>query len=163
DGTLVADLPGNAEPGRVAPMPGARLAVRRARAEGLLVGVVSNQSAVGLGRLRRAEVQAVNRRVDELFGAFDTWQVCMHAPAAGCGCRKPAPGLVTAAANALGVDPRSCAVIGDTAADVGAAAGAGARGVLVPTRVTRPSEIVAAPVVAADLTRAVDLVLAGMC
>lgn len=163
DGTLVADLPGNRDPARVAPMPGAVAAVRRARAEGLFVGVVTNQSAVALGRLRPAEVDAVNRRVDEWFGPFDTWQVCMHAPADRCPCRKPAPGLVTAAAGALGVDPYRCAVIGDTAADMGAAEAAGARGVLVPTPVTRAREIALAPVVAADLSRAVDLVLAGMC
>jgi carbamoyltransferase len=32
--------------------------------------------------------------VERLLGPFDVWQVCPHAPADGCGCRKPAPGLV---------------------------------------------------------------------
>ena len=40
----------------------------------------------------------MNARVEELLGPFDTWQVCPHAPDDGCGCRKPAPGLVLAAA-----------------------------------------------------------------
>jgi hypothetical protein len=42
---------------------------------------------------------------------------------------------------------------------VAAARAAGARGVLVPTPTTRPEEIAAAPVVAPDLTTAVDLAL----
>lgn len=163
DGTLIADLPGNTDPARVAPMPGARAAVRRARAEGLAVGVVTNQSAVGRGTMSPAQVDALNRRVDQLLGPFDTWQVCLHGPAEGCDCRKPAPGLVNAAAAELGIDTSECAVIGDIGSDVAAARAAGARAVLVPTRATRPAEIAAAAVVAAHIGRAVDLVLGSMC
>jgi ribonucleotide monophosphatase NagD (HAD superfamily) len=50
-------------------------------------------------------------------------------------------------------------VIGDIGSDVEAARAAGARAVLVPTGVTRPEEITAAPVVAPDLIAAVELVL----
>jgi D-glycero-D-manno-heptose 1,7-bisphosphate phosphatase len=42
---------------------------------------------------------------------------------------------------------------------VEAARAAGARAVLVPTAVTRAEEVAAAPVVAADLVAAVELVL----
>jgi beta-phosphoglucomutase-like phosphatase (HAD superfamily) len=59
----------------------------------------------------------------------------------------------------LGVDPRRCAVIGDIGTDVAAARAAGARAVLVPTAVTRPEEVVAAPEVAPDLPSAVNLLL----
>jgi hypothetical protein len=51
-------------------------------------------------------------------------------------------------------------VIGDIGADVEAARAAGARGILVPTPVTRPEEIAAAPEVVRDLATAVDRVLA---
>jgi beta-phosphoglucomutase-like phosphatase (HAD superfamily) len=70
--------------------------------------------------------------------------------------------MVLDAAAELGVDPREVVVIGDIGADVEAAAAAGARGVLVPTPVTRPEEVAAAPVVAPDLRSAVELVLAGV-
>ena len=103
----------------------------------------------------------MNARVEELLGPFDNWQVCPHAPADGCGCRKPRPGLVLAAAAALGVPAERCVVIGDIGADVGAARAAGARAVLVPTTATRPEEVAAAPAVAADLVAAVELALAG--
>jgi histidinol-phosphate phosphatase family protein len=159
DGTLVADVPYNGDPGRVVLMPGAREAVERVRAAGVATAVVSNQSGVARGRIRVEQVEAVNRRVEELVGPLGPWLVCVHGPGDGCGCRKPAPGLIEAAAGALGVDARDCVVIGDIGADVEAARAAGARGVLVPTPVTRTEEVAAAPEVAADLLSAVELVL----
>lgn len=159
DGTLVADVPYNGDPGRVVLMPGAREALDRLRAAGVATAVVSNQSGVGRGYLRVEQVEAVNRRVEELVGPLGPWLVCVHGPAEGCGCRKPAPGLIEAAAGVLGVDARDCVVIGDIGADVEAARAAGARGVLVPTAVTRDEEVAAAPEVAADLLGAVELVL----
>jgi histidinol-phosphate phosphatase family protein len=121
--------------------------------------VVSNQSGVGRGRLSAAQVEAVNRRVEELLGPLGPWLWCPHRPDDGCGCRKPEPGLVLAAARTLGVDPNECVVIGDIAADMAAAEAAGARGVLVPTGATRPEEVAGATEVAPDLVAAVDLVL----
>ena len=159
DGTLVADVPYNGDPGRVVAMPGAREALDRLRAAGVPTAVVSNQSGVGRGWLRLEQVEAVNRRVEELLGPLGPWLVCVHGPGDGCGCRKPAPGLIEAAAGALGVDARDCVVIGDIGADVEAARAAGARAVLVPTAVTRVKEVAAAPEVAADLLSAVELVL----
>lgn len=161
DGTLVVDVPYNGDPGRVRALPGAVAAVRRARAAGWATGVVSNQSGVARGAVTRAQVDAVNRRVDEVFGPFATWAVCEHGPADGCRCRKPAPGLVLAAAAALGVPVDRCVVIGDIGADVGAARAAGARHILVPTPATRPAEIADADVVAADLATAIASVLDG--
>jgi histidinol-phosphate phosphatase family protein len=159
DGTLVHDVPYNRDPDAVAPVPGARRALDRLRAEGLRLGVVTNQSGVGRGLLSGEEVAAVNAEVDAQLGPFGTWQTCPHTPDDACGCRKPRPGLVNAAARRLGVHPEECVVIGDIGADAEAARAAGARSVLVPTPVTRAEEVAAAPVVATDLGRAVDIVL----
>ncbi len=159
DGTLVADVPYTGDPARVVAMPGAREAVERLRAAGVATAVVSNQSGVARGRIRAEQVEAVNRRVEALLGPLGPWMVCLHGPWEGCGCRKPAPGLIEAAAGALGVEAADCVVIGDIGADVEAARAAGARGVLVPTSVTRAEEVAAAPEVAADLLEAVELVL----
>jgi D-glycero-D-manno-heptose 1,7-bisphosphate phosphatase len=101
----------------------------------------------------------VNARVDELLGPFDAVVVCEHGPDDGCACRKPRPGLVLEAARRLGVDPARCVLVGDIGTDVEAARAAGARPVLVPTAVTRPEEVAAAPEVADDLAAAVELVL----
>jgi histidinol-phosphate phosphatase family protein len=161
DGTLVVDVPYNGDPAEVTPVPGALEAVQRLRAAGLRVGVVTNQSGVGRGMLTPEQVKAVNDRIDELLGPFDTWQVCMHAPDDGCVCRKPAPGLVQQGCVEIGVDPSRCVVIGDISADLNAAHRAGATAVLVPTPKTRPDEVFAAPVRAPNLSAAVDLVLGG--
>ncbi len=159
DGTLVHDVPYNHDPAQVAPVDGARAALDRLRAAGVAVAVVTNQSGVARGLLTAAEVESVNRRVEALLGPFATWAVCHHGPADGCGCRKPAPGLVHLAARRLGVAAPRCAVVGDIGADVEAARAAGARGVLVPTPATRPAEVAAAPEVAADLGEAVTRLL----
>ena len=159
DGTLVHDVPYNGDPALVRPVPGALAALSRLRAGGVPLGVVTNQSGIGRGRVTRDQVEQVNARVEELLGPFDTWQLCPHAPQARCGCRKPAPGLVLSAAAALGVPAERCVLIGDVGADVAAARAAGARAVLVPTPVTRPEEIRSAPLVAPDLLSAVDLAL----
>ncbi|WP_156186393.1 HAD-IIIA family hydrolase, partial [Cellulosimicrobium funkei] len=155
DGTLVHDVPYNGDPAAVRPVDDARAVLDDLRARGIRLGVVSNQSGIGRGLLTRAQVDAVDARVEELLGPFETWQVCPHAPEDACACRKPGPGLVLAAADALGVEPWRCAVVGDIGADVGAALAAGATPVLVPTPVTRPEEVAAAPRVATDLADAV--------
>lgn len=159
DGTLVVDIPYNGDPARVVAVPGAAEALDRLRAAGIATAVVSNQSGVARGLLSRADVDAVNARVEQLLGPLGPVLVCEHGPDDGCACRKPAPGLVLQAAAALGLPPERCVVVGDIGADVSAAVAAGARPVLVPTDVTRPEEVDAAPEVAADLASAVDLVL----
>lgn len=159
DGTLVVDVPYNGDPARVLPVPGAARALERLRASGIRTAVVSNQSGVARGLLTTEQVDAVNARVEELLGPLGPVLYCVHAPAAGCACRKPAPGLVLQAAQALGVPAQRCAVVGDIGADVDAALAAGARPVLVPTAQTRPEEVEAAPEVAPDLDAAVSLLL----
>lgn len=152
DGTLVEDVPYNGDPAEVRPVPGAREALDALRAAGIDIGVVTNQSGVARGLLTRDDVTAVNARIEELLGPIATWQVCPHGEADGCGCRKPRPDLVHAAAAALGVPGRRCLMVGDTAADVAAGKAAGVmRAVLVPNAATRPLEIAEARDVAASL------------
>ncbi|SPE62174.1 D,D-heptose 1,7-bisphosphate phosphatase [Streptomyces netropsis] len=161
DGTLIEDVPYNGDPRRVRLMPQARAAVDTVRSWGVPVAVVSNQSGVARGLLDHRRVRAVQGRVEELLGPFALWAVCPHGPGDGCACRKPAPGLIHAACRRLGADPRRVAVIGDIGSDVAAARAAGARGVLVPTALTRPQETAAAPEKAPDLLAAVRLLLPG--
>jgi HAD superfamily hydrolase (TIGR01662 family) len=140
-------------------MPHARESLQRLRSLGIPVGVLSNQSGIGRGILTTAAVEAVNARIDQLLGPFDLWIICPHVPADGCLCRKPAPGMVLTACNRLGVPPSETALIGDIGSDMEAARASGARGILVPTPVTRAAEVEAAPEVAEDLGAAVDLLL----
>ncbi|MEU8011008.1 HAD-IIIA family hydrolase [Micromonospora parva] len=156
DGTLIEDVPYNGDPEKVRPVPGARAALDRLRAAGLRLAIVTNQSGLARGYFTGEQMRAVHARVEELLGPFDAWLVCPHDDADGCDCRKPAPGLVHAAARELGTTASRCVLVGDIGRDVAAALAAGAAGVLVPTPVTRPEEIAAAGWVASDLPSAVD-------
>ena len=114
------------------------------------------------GLISPDQLVAVNAKVDAELGPFDAWQVCVHDDDDRCACRKPRPGMVLAAADALGVPPERCVMIGDTGGDVDAALAANARAVLVPTDRTRADEIAHArdrAKVAASLTDAVSMVL----
>ncbi|MET9765345.1 HAD family hydrolase [Streptomyces sp. NPDC006372] len=161
DGTLVEDVPYNADPDRVRPVEGAREALAVLRARGIRTGVVTNQSGVARGLLTEAEVRRVNHRVDELLGPFDVFAMCPHGPDEGCHCRKPQPGMVLWAAGRICTHPADLVVIGDIGADVEAARRAGAHGILVPTAQTRPEETAHADHVAPDLPTAVRAVLNG--
>ena len=161
DGTLVHDVPYNGDPELVAPIPGVRDSLDRLRRRRIRTGVVSNQSGIGSGRISVAQVEAVNARVEKLLGPFDVWRYCPHGRDEGCGCRKPAPGLVEAACKALRVAPGRTLLLGDLGSDVGAARAAGAVGILVPTAATRAEEVASAPIVAPTIAAAVDDVLAG--
>jgi D-glycero-D-manno-heptose 1,7-bisphosphate phosphatase len=162
DGTLVVDVPYNADPDRVAVMPSAARALDLLRAEGIAIGVVTNQSGIARGIISANDVSRVNQRIDQLLGPFDTWCVCPHCAEDGCGCRKPLPGLIFQAARDLGISPTQIALIGDIGSDMDAASAAGASAVLVPTPLTRLGEVLDAPLVAADLLTAVRMVLAGL-
>lgn len=160
DGTIVVDVPYNGDPAAVVPMPGAIAALDRLRRTGLPIVVATNQSGVARGYFGADDVERVNARVAELLGPFAAVFVCCHGEDDACTCRKPAPGLVFAAARAVGADPERCVMIGDCAADIGAAEAAGATAILVPNERTRREEVAEAPLVAPDLRVAADYVLA---
>jgi histidinol-phosphate phosphatase family protein len=162
DDTIIEDGPYLRDPHGVRPVPGAQEALGRLRDRGLLLAVVTNQSGVAKGLIKPDELDAVNARVDAVLGPFDSWQVCVHDDGDGCQCRKPAPGMVQAAADELGVDTSRCVMIGDTGGDIDAALAARAKAVLVPTDRTLRREISDARMkarVAASLEDAVSLVL----
>ncbi|MCW2712210.1 MAG: putative D,D-heptose 1,7-bisphosphate phosphatase [Marmoricola sp.] len=161
DGTLVHDVPYNGDPGLVAPVDGARQALDRLRAAGVRLGVVSNQSGAGSGRITLEQVEAVNRRVEELLGPFDVWRYCPHDRDEGCSCRKPAPGMVQDACADLDVDPSRTVVVGDIGSDVEAGRAAGAHTLMVPAPATRSLEVKSAGHVAITLAAAIDDILAG--
>jgi D-glycero-D-manno-heptose 1,7-bisphosphate phosphatase len=131
DGTIVFDVPYNGDPDAVRPVPGMREALDRLRRAKIPIGVVSNQSGVARGTITIDQVEAVNRRIDDLLGPFDAWLYCPHGPQDDCECRKPKPKMIVDAAARMGVDPACCVVIGDKPSDVEAAENAGAGSIFV--------------------------------
>lgn len=142
DGTLVADVPYNADPARIRFLPGVHEGLRRLCAAGYLLVVVSNQPGVALGRFPLGSLDAVEARLRDEFNdvgaVLSGFYFCPHHPAGhvaayarACACRKPSPGLLQAAAHALDVDLARSWMVGDILDDVEAGRRAGCRTVLV--------------------------------
>jgi D-glycero-D-manno-heptose 1,7-bisphosphate phosphatase len=159
DGTLLVDVPYNDDPDRVEPVPGVAEALAAVRRAGLRTAIVTNQSGIARGLISADRLAAVHSRVDELLGPFDAIVHCPHDDGDGCTCRKPMPGLVHRAAELLGVPAAACVLVGDTRADVCAAYGAGAIGMLVPNDRTLPLEVRGVTHVHGDFADAVEQVL----
>ncbi len=91
--------------------------------------VVTNQSAVGRGLVPLTTVVAINDRLADIIaeagGRVDAMFICPHAPQDGCSCRKPRPGLLLKAAQALSLDLHRSIMIGDAISDLLAGKAAG--------------------------------------
>lgn len=131
DGTLVENVPYNADPERISLAEGAADAVRRLAGEGYRIFVVSNQPGVALGHFAEGDLRAVERRLRELLPHLDGFYYCPHAPEAACRCRKPACGLLLRAAREHAVDLGKSWMVGDILDDVEAGRRAGCRTVLL--------------------------------
>ncbi|MEU2604695.1 D-glycero-alpha-D-manno-heptose-1,7-bisphosphate 7-phosphatase [Streptomyces albus] len=161
DGTLVEDVPHNTDPARLRPRPHAREALEVLRAAGVRAAVVTNQPDLARGVLTLPQLEALQARMEELLGPVEVTAVCPHLPEAGCGCRKPAPGLVHAACRLLRLAPARTVVVGDIGTDLLAAHRAGAPSLLVPNEATRREETEAARCTAPHLATAVRTLLGG--
>lgn len=110
--------------------------VRRAKAEGYVVAIATNQSGIGRGLYSEAQFRSLMAWIDAQFaargGGIDAVYFCPHHPTEAqgvyrrdCECRKPKPGMFLQAIAELGLDPAQCWTIGDNWRDVDAGASAG--------------------------------------
>jgi D-glycero-D-manno-heptose 1,7-bisphosphate phosphatase len=122
-------------------VPGVLEGARRLHELGYLLVVTSNQSGIGRGLYSEAEFHQLTAWMREEFLAAGAplagVYFCAHHPTEGlgeyrraCECRKPAPGMLLAAARDFGINLRSSAMFGDKTSDLEAARAAG-----VPLRV----------------------------
>jgi D-glycero-D-manno-heptose 1,7-bisphosphate phosphatase len=118
-------------------LPGSLEALRLLAKKRVRVVIVTNQSPVGRGIISRETLDAIHRRMTAEVaahgGRIDAILCCPHAPAAGCGCRKPRPGLIVEAMRRFRVDSRSACFVGDSLSDLKAAQAAGIPFVMVLT------------------------------
>lgn len=101
---------------------------------GFLRVVVSNQRGVALGLMGVEDLAAIDRRLAELLvpqSSIDAFYYCTHSLDDGCGCRKPAPGLILNATRELGLDLSRSWMVGDSEIDIEAGRRAGVRTVKV--------------------------------
>lgn len=109
--------------------PQALEALARIRHHPLHIVIITNQSAVGRGLLKKTEAEAINVRlvktIHEAGGRIDAVFMCPHTPEQNCTCRKPRPGLILQAAETLGLDLSRSILIGDALSDIQAGQAAG--------------------------------------
>jgi D-glycero-D-manno-heptose 1,7-bisphosphate phosphatase len=138
DGTLIHNVPYNADPQRVRFAPHAFEALRRLARDGFALLIVTNQPGLANGRIEAAQYDALRAHIEQRLrdeGGIELagWYTCPHAPDATppCGCRKPAPGLLQRAARDHGLDLARSWMVGDILDDVEAGRRAGCRSVLL--------------------------------
>ncbi|OGV74901.1 MAG: hypothetical protein A3K19_09210 [Lentisphaerae bacterium RIFOXYB12_FULL_65_16] len=145
DGVLIEDNGLLVNIAEIRLLPSVPQALGQLKAAGFRLVVVSNQPVVARGLLDEAgvrQVQAVvEARLRECGGpALDGFYFCPHHPQANlpayrcaCACRKPEPGMLLQAADALGLDLAASFMVGDRPSDVAAGVKAGCRTVLLRT------------------------------
>ena len=137
DGTLNDDPGYLTHPDGLVLFPGVVDAVARLKRAGSRVVLVTNQSAVGRKFMTVVELSAIHDKLERLLkeggAALDGIFFCHHLPDDGCDCRKPRPGLIHQAVEALGVTCVRSYMVGDKLSDVELANAVGAIGVLVTT------------------------------
>jgi D-glycero-D-manno-heptose 1,7-bisphosphate phosphatase len=161
-------------PDEVALVPGATDALRLLRTLGVPLVVVSNQPAAAKRTARLEDLEGVHLAVERLLAAagtpVDAYRYCFHHPEGSdaelgrpCYCRKPAPGLILAAAEELGdLDLARSWMIGDSDVDVQAGRNAGCRTVVIeePRSAHRRFGSVEADAIAATVVDAAIIVCA---
>ncbi len=142
DGTIVTNVPYNADTALMTLAPGAGDGLRLLQGLGYELVVVSNQSGVAHGYFPEEAVWEIRRVLEELLAAqgvaLRDFLYCPHHPdgsipryARPCSCRKPGTAMLLDAARVHGLDLSRSWMIGDILDDVEAGAGAGCRTVLV--------------------------------
>ncbi len=131
DGTLIIDLPYNADPEKIYPVEKAFDALKHLQKLGFTLVVVTNQSGVARGFYSSESMDKFNRQMAKIFlqenVSFAGLYSCIHSPDDSCGCRKPAPGMILQAAKELDICVSESWMIGDKISDVQAGIAAGCK------------------------------------
>ena len=143
DGTLIELVHHLTDPADVQLIKGAGEAVKRLRAAGWQVIIITNQSVIGHGKLTEEGLGEVHAEMNRQLAAHDT-QVdaiyfCPLAPTQKDQrviedpMRKPGPGMLQQAACDHKLDLETSWMVGDTLSDMLAGKNAGCRSLLVRT------------------------------
>lgn len=148
DNTILANDGDLGDPALVRILPGAAWGIRALREAGYCVVVVTNQGGVARGLYSENDVDAVHARCEELLTReaewtrseplIAKWMYCPFHPngtvakyRAEHPWRKPAPGMLIAAAVELSIDCNKSWMIGDQERDIEAGRSARCRTILI--------------------------------
>src|SRR3982751_2221939 len=106
DGTIMHDADYCSDPKQVQIFDGAAAALGRLKNTGYKIIVITNQSGIGRGFFNEKQYRAVEAEVSRQLGndLIDATYFCPDPPGQPSKCRKPAPGMVLAAASDHHVD-----------------------------------------------------------
>jgi len=137
DGTLIEEPPDEQVDSieKIRFMPGVFEALRRARAAGFKLAIVTNQDGLGSATFPQAHFDIPNRFMLDAFSSqgieFDAVFVCPHRKSDACDCRKPKIKLVEGYVREQAVDLAESVMVGDRDTDLEFARNLGVRGLRV--------------------------------
>ncbi|MBD3647324.1 MAG: D-glycero-beta-D-manno-heptose 1,7-bisphosphate 7-phosphatase [Pseudomonadales bacterium] len=138
DGVINHDSPDYIKsPDEWIPISGSIEAIARLSQAGYRIYLATNQAGVGRGLFSEETLHDIHDKLEQAVenagGRIEAIFYCPHHPDDGCGCRKPAPGMLMDIAEHAGVDIRGQVYVGDSMKDIEAARAAGCKPVLVLT------------------------------
>lgn len=145
DGVLVEDAGLLLKAEDIQILPGVPEALASLHRAGFALVVISNQAVVARGLMTEAELLNLEDVIEARLRvagapALDGFYYCPHHPSAtdpvyrmACACRKPRPGLLLQAAEALNLDLPSSYMVGDRPTDLQAGLRAGCQAIWVQT------------------------------
>lgn len=142
DGTLIHDVPYNADPDKVRIRKEAFPCLLQLQKQGYKLIVVTNQAGIAHGLITVSQVQALEQHLKRLFCQrgirLDGFYHCPHHPegrlaefSMPCRCRKPMPGMLHRAAAEHHIDLTASWMVGDILHDIEAGRRAGCRTILL--------------------------------
>jgi D,D-heptose 1,7-bisphosphate phosphatase len=135
DRTIMRDVDYCGDPARVEVFPGAADALRRLKANGYKLIIVTNQSGIARNYISEADYRAVELEFARQLGdgLIDASYYCPDLPDTNSPRRKPAPGMIFEAQRDHRLDLARSYFIGDKTSDIECGRNAGVRTILVQT------------------------------
>lgn len=122
DGTIITERNYLSDHSQVELIPEAAKGLKKIKALGLGLVVITNQSGIGRGFFSLKDLTLIHKKMISLLKKeglkLDGIYFCPHKPDDNCTCRKPKLGLVKKAAKEHNFDPKECFVIGDKELDI---------------------------------------------
>jgi D-glycero-D-manno-heptose 1,7-bisphosphate phosphatase len=161
DGTIMHDAVYCSDPKQVQVFEDVPAALRRLKAKGYKLIIITNQSGIGRGFFTVDQYHAVEAELRRQLGddLIDATYFCPDIPEKPSQCRKPAPGMILEAAREHHIDLARSFFIGDKETDAECGRNAGVRTIRVRTGFDKRTDGSCADWVTQDFKHAADIVL----
>ncbi len=122
-------------------LPGVIQGCQNLKQSGFRLFIVTNQPDIARGKQDSKIVDAFHQRIYDTL-PMDEVYICPHDDSHQCDCRKPKPGMMTAAASKYNIDLSQSFLIGDRWRDIAAGQAAGCKTVFIDYRYDEPMSVV---------------------